>query len=150
MKKLLAGIAALLLLLSLSAWRTGRRPAEELKKLGIAPSVGKMTLRIDSRTGFSQRGTLKSVIEVPKSLESRIKGDEQWKPFPMEWEIRELLDTELKELEKFFPETSRGYYRMIDQSSGKNGKSGQDAPLHLILAVYDMDRNTIYYGEVKQ
>ena len=137
MKKLLAGIAALLLLLSLSAWRTGRRPAEELKKLGISPSVGKMTLRIDSRTGFSQKGYLKSVIEVPKSLEGQIRKDEKWKPVPMDGEIQELLNTELKELGKFFPGTSRGYYRVIDETSGKNGKPFEGSPRHLILAVYD-------------
>lgn len=147
MKKVLAGIAALILLLSLSAWRTGRRPAEELKKLGIAPSLGKMTLRIDSRTGFSQKGYVKTVIEVPKSLEAQIQKDGHWKPFPMDMELQELLHTELKELGKFFPETSRGYYRVLDLSSGKR-KAGSH--LHLILAIYDTDRNAIYYGEVKQ
>ena len=150
MKKFVAVILAVLLLFSLSAWRTGRQPAGELKKLGIAPSMGKMTLRIDSRTGIHQKGTIQSVIQVPKTLKEQISKDERWNKLPMDQQLTEALHGDLKDFGKFLPGSPRGYYILLDKNpSVWTEKSGEKA-YRFILAVYDTDRDTIYYCEVKQ
>ena len=142
-KKILAVLFAAVLLLLLGAWKKPSHSGDELKKLGMNPTMGRTTLRIDSRTGVRESGILQAVIECGDSAPGQIREDPRWKSLPLDEDTRKLCYEELREIGKFLPKTEDGAYLLLSQHSG-------DADQYdFLLAVYSAIQNSIYYVEVK-
>lgn len=142
-KKILAVLFAAVLLLFLSAWEKPTHSGDELKKLQMNPTLGRTTLRIDSRTGVRKNGVLKAIIDCSGNAASEIEEDERWQALPMDPDIRKLCYEDIREIGKFLPETENGAYIFLNRNTGKAEQ------YDFLLAVYSEVQNSIYYIEVK-
>ena len=140
---LLVVLAAALLLLSLCAWEKPSHSGDELKKLQMNPTMGRTTLRVDSRQGVRKTGTLKALIKCGSTAAREIGEDGRWQSLPLDPDTEKLCYEEIREIGKFLPETGEGSYLMINRNQGDENQ------YDFLLAVYSAPQNSIYYVEVK-
>ena len=142
-QKILAALSAAALLLCLSAWEKPSHSGDELKKLKMNPTIGRTTLRIDSRQGVHNTGLLKAVIQCGDQAEKEIREDARWQSLPLSEELTKLSCEEIREIGRFLPETEEGSYLLLNRNRGDSQQ------YDFLLAVYSEPQNSIYYIEVK-
>lgn len=146
-KRLLSCLLAvnIVLLCGCSA-KTGS--VQELKKLGLDPRSGNITLRILSKKAFHGDDLLKLVVKFPKDQSSALEQDGNWRPFPMDPDTLQWFDQELDGIASPAEKIHRGYYTLQGVNPAAPEDSMQKGHYRFIAAVYDQDRQTMYYCEV--
>lgn len=139
-------LAAALLLLSGCVKNTAS--AAELKKLGLDPRSGNVSLRIHAKDSFYGDDLLKIVIKFPRDLTSALQLDENWHPFPMDEDTLRWVDQELDGIASPAAQIRSGYYTLQGLDPAEPESSLHKGHYNFIVAVYDQDHQTMYYCEV--
>ena len=148
MKKTAVLVIIILMLLALNSCEKSVYYAQELLELNISPAMGNVSVRVDARRGLKQKGTLKTIIDIPHGLNSVIENDSRWKDFPLDADTEKLVTKQFKDLGKFISPVWEGNYILLDYyaADGKNILQRED--YHFIFAVYDRAARKLYYSEV--
>ena len=148
MKKRIISCGLAVLLILLSGCKANTASAQELKKLGLDPRSGNITLRILSKNAFHGEDLLKLVVKFPKDQTGILSQDLNWHPFPMDADTFQWLDQELDGIASPAAQIQRGYYTLQGVNPAAPEDSMHKGHYQFIAAVYDQDRQTMYYCEV--
>lgn len=157
---------ALLVMTGCSAEKENSISSEISKAIGVDVSAGEVISKSDSHGGFHGDGS--TVIEIPlndTSISDQIKDNEDWNALPLTENLTALVygvQTEGSSVgpmihsgdgEPVIPEVENGYYYFQDrhsQSTDPKDDSGVlgRASYNFTIAIYDEDRQTLYYMEL--
>lgn len=169
MKKCFAIVGIILVLtLQISACSSVDFSEEISEKIGLDVSAGKEITVLDTHGGFHGDGTTYVVLDFSgDKLEKQIKDDERWKKLPLDKEAETLAYGTRKETDDtieisgpymtddkgnvLMPKVENGYYFLRNKESDKIGTTCEGirnaCPLNVILAIYDTDRQMLYFCE---
>ena len=150
MKKTAVLVLIIFLLLALNSREKSVYYAQELLELNISPAMGNVHVRVDGRNGLKQKGTLKTIIDIPHGLDPVIENDPRWKNYPLDAETEKLITKQFKDLGKFVPPVWEGDYILLDYYAADGKTISQRDEYHFVFAVYDHRTRTLYYSEVNQ
>ena len=152
--------AALALLLSACGVGSARGVLDEIAgALELDLSGCEVVSSWDDHGGFHGDGTAFAELNCSHTgVLNQIKEDGNWKAFPLDKTVQSLVYgvTEQtgpyltgEEGDPLVPEIREGYYRLID----RHAKAGETdlldrASLNFTLALYDTERDTLYFCEM--
>ena len=148
MKKRMISCLLAVLIVFLSGCGRKSASVQELKKLGLDPRSGNITLRILSKKAFHGDDLLKLVIKFPQDLSESLQKDLSWHPFPMDEDTFQWVDNELDGIASPATQIRSGYYTLQGVDPAEPDISLHKGHYNFIVAVYDQDRQTLYYCEV--
>ena len=148
MKKRLISCLLAAALLLLSGCGKNTASAAELKKLGLDPGIGNISLRILSKNSFHGDDLLKLVVKFPQDLSSVLQQDQSWHPFPMDEVTTQWVNQELGGIASSAAQIRSGYYTLQGVNPAEPESSLRKGHYNFIVAVYDRDLKTMYYCEV--
>lgn len=148
MKKRLISCLLATVLILLSGCGKNTSSAAELKKLGLDPRSGKVSLRILSKNSFHGDDLLKLVVKFPQDLTSALQQDRSWHPFPMDEDTLYWVDQELDGIASPAAQIRSGYYTLQGLDPSDPESSRHKGHYDFIVALYDQDNKTMYYCEV--
>lgn len=150
MKKYIVLIAVAALLLGLSSCRKSPYYPEELLELDLSPTMGTVSLRVDSRRGLRQTGSLKTIIKFRMDIGSILSQDSRWLPYPLDEQTDTLIHKTFRDLGKFTEPITDGYYILLNPHTGFSPLPLGEEEYHFIFAVYEPHLKTMYYSEIKK
>ena len=145
-KRILSCLLAVLLIL-LSGCEKKAASVQELKKLGLDPLSGNITLRILSKKAFHGDDLLKLIVKFPQDLTDDLQGNGNWSPFPMDEDTFQWVDQELDGIASPASQICRGYYILQGIDPADPESSINNGHYNFIVAIYDQDHQTMYYCE---
>lgn len=154
-KRLITALILLVSLLTLAGCDTATQTAVS-RDLGLDIASGKEISNIDTYS----HGEGHSCIAVSfddDSILNDIKGNAEWKAFPLDTTTQTLvygIKDEAGETGPFLsdskgnalvPEIQNGYYLLIDRHDDTKTAILERASFNFTVGLYDTDKNTLYY-----
>ena len=158
MKKTAFSLAILFFLFAFSA--CGSKSVQETvsAELGIDASGGKEISATDTHGGFHGDGVSSVALSFSDlSVLDEIKGNAEWKAFPLDDTVQALVYGVNDETSSIGPfindgtgnplvrEIQNGYYILIDCQKDKETDILERSSFNVTVGLYDTDTNTLYY-----
>ena len=158
MKKTAFSLAILFFLFAFSA--CGSKSVQETvsTELGIDASGGKEISATDTHGGFHGDGVPSVALSFSDlSVLDEIKGNAEWKAFPLDETVQALVYGVNDETSSIGPfindgtgnplvrEIQNGYYILIDRQKDQETDILERSSFNVTVGLYDTDTNTLYY-----
>lgn len=158
MKKTAFSLAILFFLFAFSA--CGSKSVQETvsAELGIDASGGKEISATDTHGGFHGDGVSSVALSFNDlSVLDEIKGNAEWKAFPLDDTVQALVYGVNDETSSIGPfindgtgnplvrEIQNGYYILIDRQKDQETDILERSSFNVTVGLYDTDTNTLYY-----
>lgn len=158
MKKTAFSLAILFFLFAFSA--CGSKSVQETvsAELGIDASGGKEISATDTHGGFHGDGVSSVALSFSDlSVLDEIKGNAEWKAFPLDDTVQALVYGVNDETSSIGPfindgtgnplvrEIQNGYYILIDRQKDQETDILERSSFNVTVGLYDTDTNTLYY-----
>lgn len=158
MKKTAFSLAILFFLFAFSA--CGSKSVQETvsAELGIDASGGKEISATDTHGGFHGDGVSSVALSFSDlSVLDEIKGNAEWKAFPLDETVQALVYGVNDETSSIGPfindgtgnplvrEIQNGYYILIDRQKDQETDILEHSSFNVTVGLYDTDTNTLYY-----
>lgn len=158
MKKTAFSLAILFFLFAFSA--CGSKSVQETvsAELGIDASGGKEISATDTHGGFHGDGVSSVALSFSDlSVLDEIKGNAEWKAFPLDDTVQALVYGVNDETSSIGPfindgtgnplvrEIQNGYYILIDRQKDQETDILERPSFNVTVGLYDTDTNTLYY-----
>lgn len=158
MKKTAFSLAILFFLFAFSA--CGSKSVQETvsAELGIDASGGKEISATDTHGGFHGDGVSSVALSFSDlSVLDEIKGNAEWKAFPLDDTVQALVYGVNDETSSIGPfindgtgnplvrEIQNGYYILIDRQKDQEIDILERSSFNVTVGLYDTDTNTLYY-----
>lgn len=158
MKKTAFSLAILFFLFAFSA--CGSKSVQETvsAELGIDASGGKEISATDTHGGFHGDGVSSVALSFSDlSVLDEIKGNAEWKAFPLDDTVQALVYGVNDETSSIGPfindgtgnplvrEIQNGYYIPIDRQKDQGTDILERSSFNVTVGLYDTDTNTLYY-----
>ena len=158
MKKTAFSLAILFFLFAFSA--CGSKSVQETvsAELGIDASGGKEISATDTHGGFHGDGVSSVALSfIDLSVLDEIKGNAEWKAFPLDDTVQALVYGVNDETSSIGPfindgtgnplvrEIQNGYYILIDRQKDQEIDILERSSFNVTVGLYDTDTNTLYY-----
>lgn len=158
----------LILMFQMSACDSTDFSEEISEKIGVDVSSGKEITVSDTHGGFHGDGTTYVVLEFSNNkLEEKIKNNEKWSKLPLHKGAEtlaygtrneensgiEILGPYMTNEENnvLMPKVENGYYFLFNKENEKRGITCEEiknaSSLNVILAIYDTDKQRLYFCE---
>lgn len=159
MKRLISAIGVLLVfafLLTACGPNSTRNAVSEA--LGVDASGGKEVSNYDTHSGNGDGASCVAIrFDDDAAVLEEIKGNAQWKDFPLDETVQALVygvSDEISRMGPFLcdgagkplvPEIQNGYYLLIDRHADQGTDLLKRSSFNFTLGLYDADTNTLYF-----
>lgn len=157
MKKILSFFLILILALTLCSCihivKVKEKPSDlEIisKEIGIDVKNGKLVSKKNTHDGFLGDGTTSIAIDFSDNeTEKQILKNADWKPFPLDETIKDLLtfDSDF-EFAPFVEKIENGYYILIDRQEDQTADILSRGSYNFTAAFYDTDKQVMFFWKL--